>query len=139
MIRTLFDKINHPPDTGSQQSAALPSGETLRHLFCLDATTLIKAYNSKFRPGTDSYGALEPEHPLMLFLRVFDVIRKNELSLPQWDHFTREILLHPGTSRDYLPFGFQIMLDIQEIVREDYRRLLESCCGRGGGEWESDE
>jgi hypothetical protein len=70
-IERLYDKIKSPlVSSRKRMSPALPSEEALRHLFCLDATALIKAYIAKERPPTQpSDEVSQPEHPLMLFLR----------------------------------------------------------------------
>jgi hypothetical protein len=96
----------------------------LRHLFGLDAAALIKIYITKARSTENIANDDIREHPLMLFLGFFDVIRKGHPKLPKWDHFTGEMLLRQDTSQDYLPFGLSIVFDIQEAVREDYRRML---------------
>ncbi|KAG9196675.1 hypothetical protein G6011_01796 [Alternaria panax] len=128
LIHQLFDKIKAAPD---QNMATLPTEKVLRHLFGLDAAALIKTYIGKTRPKEESADNDIQEHPLSLFLRFFDVIRKGGLKLPKWDHFTGEMLLHQSTSQDYLPFGLAIVLDIQQAVREDYRRMLRDLTEHG--------
>jgi hypothetical protein len=131
LIRQLFDKIKTSPYTGARNSAIPLTEQALRNLFCLDdAAPLIKDYAAK-RPTKDGVGDDTQEHPLMGFLRFFDVIRKGSLKLPKWDHFTAEMLLHQSTSQDYLPFGLTIVLDIQGTVREDYRRMLRDLTEHG--------
>jgi hypothetical protein len=132
IVRQLFDKIKAAPDTRAQNTATPLTEKALRHLFCLDdAATLIKLYITNKRPEKDSAGDDAQEHPLMIFLRFFDVIRKGNLKLPRWDHFTAEMLLHQSTSQDYLLFGLTIVLDIQDVVREDYRRMLRDLTEHG--------
>lgn len=41
------------------------------------------------------------------------------------------MLLHQSTSQDYLPFGLAIVLDIQEAVRDDCRRMLRDLTEHG--------
>jgi hypothetical protein len=131
LIHQLFNKTKAALETGAQNSATLPAEKVLRHLFGLDAAALIKTYITKTYPTEDSADEDIREHPLMLFLKFFDVIRKGGLKLPKWDHFTEEMLLHQSTSQDYLPFGLAIVLDIQEAVREDYRRMLRDLTEHG--------
>ncbi|KAI4659796.1 uncharacterized protein J4E79_006332 [Alternaria viburni] len=132
LIRQLFDTIKAAPNTGVQNAATPLTEKALHHLFCLDdAAVLIKSYVTNKRPMKDSIGNDIQEHPLMIFLRFFDVIRKGNLKLPKWDHFTAEMLLHQSTSQDYLPFGLAIVLDIQEAVRDDCRRMLRDLTEHG--------
>jgi hypothetical protein len=121
LIRELFEKIKAGPETPAQ-----PSEEALRHLFYLDATTLVRAYITKKPSVVD-----QAEHPLMLFLRFFDVIRKQDHKLPIWDCFTKEVLVHQTSAQDWLPLGFQIVLDVKEVVREDNRRVLKDLTEHG--------
>jgi hypothetical protein len=127
IIQRLYDKIKPPSGFARKRtSPGFPSEEALRHLFCLDATSLIKAYTTKTRPPAKSTDETsQPEHPLMLFLRYFGVIRDSKFKLPKWDKFTEEILLRRSSSRDWLPFGFQIIMDIQEVIGDDHRRLFK--------------
>lgn len=132
LVRQLFDKIKAAPGTRAQNTATPLTEKALRHLFCLDdAAVLIKSYVTNKRPTKDSVGDDTQEHPLMIFFRFFDIIRKGNLKLPKWDHFTAEMLLHQSTSQDYLPFGLAIVLDIQEAVRDDYRRMLRDLTEHG--------
>jgi hypothetical protein len=126
LIRELFEKIMDSPETTAQ-----PSEEALRHLFCMDATPLMSAYITNKPPAVDNSDNQQPEHPLMLFLRFFDVIRKSEHKLPMWDHFTQEILLHQTSSQDWLPLGFQVVLDVNQVVREDNHRVLKDLTEHG--------
>jgi hypothetical protein len=126
LIRELFEKIKDSLETTSQ-----PSEEALRHLFCMDATPLVRAYIIKKPLAVDSSGKRQPEHPLMLFLRFFNIIRNSELKLPIWDHFTQEILLHQHSSQDWLPLGFQILLDVKEVVCKDNHRVLRDLTEHG--------
>ncbi|KAL1793051.1 hypothetical protein ACET3X_008033 [Alternaria dauci] len=124
LIYQLFHKIKAASETGTQNSSTPPTEKALRHLFGLDTAILIQKYITKTHPEEDNADENTQEHPLLLFLEFFDVIRQGSLKLPQWDHFTEEMLLRQTTSQDYLPFGLAIVLDIQEAVREDYRRIL---------------
>jgi len=130
VVRKLFEKMQDP----SQQRppTAQPSDKTLRHLFCLEATYLMAAYLAEIDSATDRSGEdCEAEHPLMLFLRFFNVIRQSQLKLPRWDKFTEEILLRPSSSKDWLPFGFQIILDIQEVIQDDCHRVFKDLTEHG--------
>ena len=88
------------------------------------------AYITKKSPVVDGSGE-QLGHPLMLFLRFFNVIRKQDLKLPIWDHFKEQILVHQTSSQDWLPLGFQIVFDVKEVVREDNRRVFKDLTEHG--------
>jgi hypothetical protein len=58
----------------------------------------------------------------MSFLKYFDTVRKRKVTLPIWDKFT-ESMLYTDTSDTFLPFGFQIVLDVRELMQDEYRKI----------------
>ncbi|KAH7077094.1 hypothetical protein FB567DRAFT_477618, partial [Paraphoma chrysanthemicola] len=115
----------------SQQSPSKQlDDQALHHLFCVEAINHINAYVSKRATGRASkLSRPDDRHPYMPFLQFYDIILRDKIKLPLWDKFTEDILRDPKGSSDWLSFGFQIMLDVQEIVRGDrlmlYRDVME--------------
>lgn len=126
IVHRLFAKlsVDDVAPEGSPDSTGL-SDIALRHLLCIDALLYIKAYlyptdsmKSKDRPTTG------PGLPFLLFLNHFDAVRKGEVTLPIRDKFTKSMLLKDTTPNAFLPFGLQIVLDVHEIMQDNYRKIF---------------
>ena len=123
IVPELFSRLNTKLEETDQPDAPL-SGKALRSLFCIDSAVLYKAYSSKRTSENDAADGPESKYFFSHFLEFFDRIRRSELKLPKWDHFTQELLVHQSSSRDYIPFGLQIVLDIQGVIHQDHHQLL---------------
>jgi hypothetical protein len=131
VVKGLYTKLS--PSSGSApQDAGSPQAPhaAIHHLFCVDAIDHIEAYMEVIRSKRDGSppqtGSDLPFRPFMPFLLFFEVIRTKKIKLPIWDKFTEDMLRPTETSDDWLPFGFQILLDVQGIVREDYRSIYKN-------------
>ncbi|KAH8731335.1 hypothetical protein GQ44DRAFT_589216, partial [Phaeosphaeriaceae sp. PMI808] len=122
---TLAEFIKSFYETISSGSIQPPlSGLSLRHLFCIDAIDQIDAYLAVKRPNQHNSSMVSNSNlPFMGFLNFYDVILKHKTKLPLWDSFTEDMLRHIDTAKDWLPFGFQVLIDVSEIVRNDYRKI----------------
>tara|TARA_R110002003_G_scaffold110_15_gene9351 strand:+ start:133 stop:2904 length:2772 start_codon:yes stop_codon:yes gene_type:complete len=67
----------------------------------------------------------------MALLRFYDTIVRDRIQLPLWDKFTEDILRNSDASTLWLPFGFQILLDVQDIVRGDKHKLYRDVTEHG--------
>ena len=132
IVKGLYTKVSSSSGPASQSAGSPQAAHAvIHHLFCIDAIDHIEAYmevirlkrdGSTPRTGSDT----GPDLPFMPYLLFFEVIRTRKIKLPIWDKFTEDMLRPTETSDDWLPFGFQILLDVQDIVREDYRSLYKN-------------
>ncbi|EDU45307.1 hypothetical protein Alg130_04042 [Pyrenophora tritici-repentis] len=125
LLHTLQKKLNTPHDHPAQAADGIVEVHHVRYLFAYEGTYLFLRYHRKDAPP----GPLDAEgkphkHWASNWIHFYDLIRKSELKLPKWDHFTEEILMHPSPSRSYLPLGLQIILDVIDITNPDSRKLL---------------
>lgn len=133
IVQELYDEMT----TSSARAKADPplsqtSDQALRHLFCIDAINQFKAYLVAAHQHRNKSSPEPPSaKPFWPFLRFFDVVSKKAIKLQLWDKFTEDMLLHPDGSNKWLPFGFQILLDIQEVVRTDYGKLFKDTTDHG--------
>jgi hypothetical protein len=96
----------------------------LHYILCIEAITHIGAYLDS--NGTTIFGVTPvtyPKLPFMSFLKHFDTVRKGMVTLPIWDKFT-ESMLDKDRSSSFLPFGFQIVLDVRELMEDQYRKIF---------------
>jgi hypothetical protein len=133
MVQQLYNKLsasNAPPiiDSASPQQ----SNKALRDLFCIDAIRLFEAYldhttltkDGKAPPSDSKLSSVR-------FLQHFDDVRKGKVKLPIWDKFTEAMIRRTKTPDAYLPFGFQVVLDVHEITRDDYGKLFKDVTQHG--------
>lgn len=95
-------------------------GECLRELLCMDGVDCMEAYWAQKHPDPTNRPVIEAEdHRTLAFLFYFDRIRTNELRIPILDRFSQAICSPKARTELWLPFGFQILLDIQNITQHD--------------------
>ncbi|KAE8847141.1 hypothetical protein HRS9122_04048 [Pyrenophora teres f. teres] len=125
LLNTLCKKLNAPHDHPAQVADNILEAHHVRHLLAYEGTYLFLRYDRKDAPPPplDAEGKSKT-HPAAHWMLFYDLIRKSELKLTKWDHFTEEILMHPITSRNYIPLGLQIILDVMDYARPDCRKLL---------------
>ncbi|CAA9962388.1 hypothetical protein PTMSG1_05763 [Pyrenophora teres f. maculata] len=125
LLNTLCKKLNAPHDHPAQVADNILEAHHVRHLLAYEGTYLFLRYDRKDAPPPplDAEGKSKT-HPAAHWMLFYDLIRKSELKLTKWDHFTEEILMHPITSRNYIPVGLQIILDVMDYTRPDCRKLL---------------
>ena len=133
MFQTLYEEVVALSKAGPGISENPQfSQDGLRRLWCIDATKFVKTHVATEHLGVDSSSqGIRPEHPFLLFLRFFDTFRQGKITLPIWDKFTEIMLRHADGHHDWLPFGCQIILDIHDVVREDYHRLFKDVTEHG--------
>ncbi|KAF2034725.1 hypothetical protein EK21DRAFT_97359 [Setomelanomma holmii] len=116
---------------------SLPVGysvQAVEQLLCIAAIDHIEAYVAGRRISQShlsSASASNASLPFMPFLKFYDTILRDNIRLPLWDRVTADILRNSGAKKDWLPFGFQILLDVQEIVLEDKSKLYTDVAAHG--------
>lgn len=127
-IRKLYKKMTATPTLLPQVSST-----ALRHLMCIDSLNDMEAHlDSKTSHGRNGkHGSAESTLPSMPFLKHFDSVRQKKVSLPIWDKFTEGMVRRTNTPDASLPFGLQIVMDVYEIMRDDYRKLFKDITGHG--------
>jgi hypothetical protein len=123
MIYNIYEKMK-PLEEETSSAKAHTSNNTLRHLLCIDAISHLGAY-LRAQHGSSLSDEDRSKYPFLSILEFYNTIRRGKLKLSIWDKFTEVMLLRSDSSRLWLPFGFQIMLDIQEIVHEHSDKLFE--------------
>jgi hypothetical protein len=133
IVRQLFAKLSGGgtiPKTTTPPSGL--SDTALRHLFCIKALDHLEAYaKPKALKKGAARDAPDPKLPFLPFLRHFDAIRKKQVALPIWDKFTESMVRSNGTPDMYLPFGFQIVLDANETMGAEYRKINQDVVQQG--------
>jgi hypothetical protein len=125
IIFRLFTKLS--ADATARVTSAGPTGLTdmaLHHLLCIKPILQIAVYLDP--SGTTIFGFTPSTYPklsFMSFLKHFDVVRKSKVTLPIWDRFT-ESMLDKDKSSSFLPFGFQIVLNVHELMQDEYRKIF---------------
>jgi hypothetical protein len=130
IVQQLYSKLsasNNPPII--QSTSPKESDRALRHLLCVNAIILFDIYVDHKPPTKDA----PPDRKLssVRFLQHCDAVRQGKVKLPIWDKFTEAMVLRTKTHDAYLPFGFQIVLDVHEITRDDYGRLFKDVTQHG--------
>ncbi|KAJ4370545.1 hypothetical protein N0V83_005066 [Neocucurbitaria cava] len=92
------------------------SKDTLRHLFCIDGISSLNFYLRTADTKVEEDQLKTSQRPYQAVLRFFEAIRNRKVKLPIWDKFTEDMLLHGRESKDWLYFGWQIVVDVQKIV-----------------------
>jgi hypothetical protein len=133
VVQRLYNKlsIGGAPPTVKPTSPEL-SDTALRHLLCIDAISHMETYLSPIpsRKG-DKIPSPDSELSPLSFLQYFDTVRQGKIKLPIWDKFTEAMVKRKKPSDVYLPFGFQIVLDVHEITREDYGKIFKDITEHG--------
>jgi hypothetical protein len=133
LVLQLCDKLsasNTPPIVKSVSPQE--SDKAFRDLLCINAITLFEVYLSQTPLAKD--GMAPPSSSKLSsvqFLQHFDAVRKGKVKLPIWDKFTEAMTRRTKTPDAYLPFGFQIVLDIHEITRDDYDKVFKDVTQHG--------
>lgn len=133
IVRQLFAKLS---GGGTAPNTVTPptglSDTALEHLLCIKALDHLEAYTKpKARKQGAARDSPDPKLPFLPFLRHFDAIRKKQVVLPIWDKFTESMVHYNGTPDMYLPFGFQIVLDANETMGGEYRKINQDVVQQG--------
>lgn len=119
----LFEKLTSKASR-KRRTTAQPSRKELRRLFCISTTDQMQSYYCRLCAHKTTKVA-EAEDPFMLFLQFFDKIRTRKIQLPVWDKFSESMLIHRNSSKDWLPFGLAIVVDINEILGDESQRIFD--------------
>lgn len=133
IVRQLFAKLSGGGTTTKTVSPPTGLSDTaLQHLLCIKALDHLEVYTKpKARKKGAARDAPDPKLPFLPFLRHFDAIRKKQVVLPIWDKFTESMVRYNGTPDMYLPFGFQIVLDANETMGGEYRKINQDVVQQG--------
>jgi hypothetical protein len=88
-----------------------------RNLLCYDGIRIMREYWRLETAGVGATHGLPQEDAFRLrFLLHFKVISARELEAPAIDKFTESLCSPEARSEAWLPFGFQVLLDIQQLL-----------------------
>ncbi|KAJ4301021.1 hypothetical protein N0V90_003110 [Kalmusia sp. IMI 367209] len=115
--------------SADDRRAELPSedGDQVMYapdLLCMEAIYYMKKFWRLEADGSDET-LRDPSHEsfILRFLLHFKLIKTNELRLATLDRFTESFCSPKARTEIWLPFGFQIMLDIQQNVTSHLREV----------------
>jgi hypothetical protein len=101
------------------------SDKALRDLLCVNAIALFEVYVDHIPLTKDSQAPpSDSKLSSVRFLQHFDVVRQGKVKLPIWDKFTEAMMRRKKTPDAYLPFGFQVVLDVHEITRPEVQQRI---------------
>lgn len=127
-VEELFKKVATRSNLKGRATTQ-PSGQALRRLFCIDAIEHLETHYASISITGKVAEASPTEGSLELFLRFFDVIRARKLKLPIWDKFTEAMLMHRNSSKDWMPFGIQMLVDTH--LHEDSGHIINDLTEHG--------
>jgi hypothetical protein len=133
IVQQLYTKLAASEASPIVKSAAPElSDKALRHLLCIDAIRHLEVYLNP-TPSTkdDKISSNDRKFSPLQFLQHFDAVLQGKVELPIWDKFTEAMIQRTKKSDAYLSFGFQIVLDVHEMTREDYTKIFKDVTQHG--------
>jgi hypothetical protein len=127
IVKQLFETVS--PTSGPKLQTQEPSDRMekpskVADLFCIDAIAHMEEYQRlKALPYGRSGESSSQGFPHMAFLLFFDNLREERLKAPFYDNFTRAMGLSTTGSEPWLPFGLQIVLDLQAITKDQFHDI----------------
>lgn len=102
------------------------SKATLRQVFCIDAIDLWHTYTLSTPERIQPAASSDPACPssFLPLLQSFENVRQGEFKLPIWNKFTEDMVQRPRSANQWLPFGLQILLDIEQISAQENNRIV---------------
>jgi hypothetical protein len=126
IIRRLFTKLSGSDDPSGVVSTSPELSDTaLHYLLRIDAIAHLEACVNPGAPKKNVTAlSHDPELPFLPFLRHFESVRRKKVVLPIWDKFSETMIQRTSTPDDFLPFGLQIVLEVREMMQDDYRKIF---------------
>ncbi|KAF1360169.1 hypothetical protein EJ07DRAFT_155169 [Lizonia empirigonia] len=102
------------------------SKSILRQVFCIDAIDLWYTYTPSTPKRTQPAASSDPActSSFLPLLQSFENVRQGEFKLPIWDKFTEDMVQRPRSANQWLPFGLQILLDVEQISAQENNRIV---------------